>query len=306
VGIFSRARSIVVPKEEDLFGEDFLKKLEYLAIVSRKVFAGRVRAERRTKKSGSGIEFADHREYSPGDDIRYLDWQVYGRFGRLLLKLFEEEEDLPIYLILDASSSMGLGAPRKIDYAKKLVAALCYVGLANLDRVSIVAVRDRVAATMPPARGKGRIFKVFEFLRTIKPDGVTDLGDAMRMFAAQNKRRGLSVLVSDLYDPTGFEQGINFLRFNRFEPFVLQVFDPVEVRPPLQGDLLLYDCETGEAREVTVTAKVLERYAAAHAGYRKAIEEFCVSRQVPYQAAETSVPFDDLVLRVLRRGGVVG
>lgn len=305
MGLFSRAKAIVNPQDDDLFGEGFLKRLEYLSIVSRKVFAGRMRAERRTKKSGSGIEFADHREYSPGDDIRYLDWQVYGRFGRLLLKLFEEEEDLPIYLILDASSSMALGAPRKIDYAKKLVAALCYVGLANLDRVSVVAVRDRVAATMPPARGKGRIFKVFEFLRTIKPEGETGLGDAMRMFVAQNKRRGLAVLVSDLYDPAGFEQGINFLRFNRFDPFVLQVFDPVEVRPPLQGDLLLYDCETGESREVTVTPKVLERYAAAHAEYRRAIEEFCVSRQVPYQAAETTIPFDDLILRVLRRGGMV-
>jgi len=293
------------PAKRDLFDEQFLKRLEVLSIVARRVFAGRLRAERRTKKSGSGIEFADHREYAPGDDLRYLDWGVYGRFDKLLLKLFEEEEDLPIYLLLDSSRSMSMGSPRKIDYAKQIVAALCYVGLANLDRVALTAFDSRIVGRMPPTRGQSRIFRVFDFLRGIEPDGETNLADCIKIFAAQSKQRGVALLVSDLYDPAGFERGINYLRFNRFDPYVLQVFDPTEVRPKLEGDLLLHDCETGESREVTVTAKVLARYAEAHAAYRRRIEEFCAGRQVPYFAAETSIPFDDLVLSIFRRGGLL-
>jgi len=293
------------PAGGDLFSESFLKRLEVLAIVSRKVFAGRLRAERRTKKAGSGIEFADHREYAPGDDLRYLDWGVYVRFGKLLLKLYEEEEDLPIYLLIDCSRSMAMGAPPKIDFAKQIVAALCYVGLANLDRVAVTAFDSRVVARMPPTRGQNRIFRVFQFLRELRPDGGTDLADSIKVFAAQAKRRGVALLVSDLYDPKGFETGINYLRFNKFDPYVLQVFDPSEVRPKLEGDLSLFDCETGETREVTVTAKVLARYAEAHAAYRVRIEDFCVAKQVPYFAAPTSVPFDELVLSIFRRGGLL-
>ncbi len=293
------------PPPDDLFDDEFLKKLEYLYLVSRKIFAGRMRAERRTRKSGSGIEFADHRDYSSGDDFRYLDWNVYGRTEKLLLRLFEEEEDLSIYLLLDVSRSMGMGEPRKIDYARRIAAALAYVGLASLDRVSLVAFSDSIVGRLGAARGKGRIFKVFDFLRALRTGGQTDLAAAARTFVAQNKRRGLVVLVSDLYDPAGFEDGINFLRFNRYEPLVLQVFDPTEVHPPLKGDLYLVDCETGEGREVTVTPKVLARYAEAHAAYRKRIEEFCTSRQIAYFPVETSTPFDEMILRIFRKGGIL-
>jgi uncharacterized protein (DUF58 family) len=291
---------------DDLFDEEFQRRLEYLAIVARRVFAGRTRAERRSKKTGSGIEFADHREYAPGDDFRYLDWNVYGRSDRLLVRLFEEEEDLSVYVLLDASRSMEFGDPPKIDYGKKLAAALAYVALANLDRVSVLTFSNAMEARLPPTRGKNRIFKVFEFLRPVQPDGQTGIADAMKTFVAQNKRRGIAVLVSDLYDPAGFEEGINVLRYAKFEPYVIQVFDPIEVRPPLHGDVRLIDNETGEVREVTVTPKILEKYAAAHAAYRKRIEEFCTQKQVSYSAVETSVPFDDAILGILRRGGMVG
>src|SRR5512136_1349897 len=134
-----RQKKAAVTSDDDLFDDEFQRKLDYLALVSRRVFAGRLRAERRTKKSGSGVEFADHRDYQPGDDFRYLDWNVYQRFGRLLLRLYEEEEDLAIYFIVDASASMAFGDGKKLRYAKKICAALAYVGLANLDRVSIVS-----------------------------------------------------------------------------------------------------------------------------------------------------------------------
>lgn len=288
---------------DELFDDDFQRKLDYLALVSKRVFAGRMRAERRTKKSGSGVEFADHRDYQPGDDFRYLDWNVYQRFDRLLLRLYEEEEDLAIYFIVDASSSMGFGGARKLRYAKRVCAALAYVGLANLDRVSIVSTTDKVLDRMPQTRGKARIFKVFRFLRELEPEGQTDLGDAMKTFVAQNKRRGLAVLVSDLYDPKGFERGINVLRYNKFDPFVVHVVDEEEAKPKLSGDVLLYDCETGDEREVTVTAKVLERFEHAYGEYLRDIEHFCSSKQVPYIQADVNVPFDELILRVFRRGG---
>ncbi len=297
------AKKKVSSEQDDLFDDEFQRKLDYLALVSRKVFAGRMRAERRTKKSGSGIEFADYREYQPGDDIRYLDWAIYQRFDRLLLRLFEEEEDLAIYFIVDCSASMGFGGGAKMRYAKRVAAALAYVGLANLDRVSIVSTSDHILDRMPQTRGKARIFKVFRFLKELAPTGRTDLEDALKSFVAQNKRRGLAVLVSDLYDPRGFEKGINVLRYNKFDPFVVHVVDRNEGKPKLNGDVLVYDCETGDEREVTVTAKVLQRFEQAYAAYHAEIDRFCATHQVPYVTASVDVAFDELILRVFRRGG---
>src|SRR5215468_12615658 len=284
--------------DEDLFDDEFQRKLEYLAMVARRVFSGAMRAERRTKKTGSGVEFADHRDYAPGDDFRYLDWHAYQRFDRLLIRLYEEEEDLSIYFILDTSSSMGFGDGDKLRQAKRLCAALAYVGLANLDRIAIVTATDEISGRMPSTRGKARIFRIFRFLRDVKAAGHTDLGEAMKTFVAQHKRRGLAVLLTDLYDPAGFERGINVLRYNKFEPFVLHIVDPSEAKPDLRGDVRVYDCETGDEREVTVTAKVLERYAAAWEEYLDEAKRFCTSRQVSYFRADVDVPFDELILRV--------
>lgn len=292
--------------EAELFDEEFQRRLEVLAIVSRKLVAGRTRAERRSRKTGSGIEFADHRQYEPGDDFRYLDWNLYARTGRLLLRLYEEEEDLSVYILLDVSRSMSFGAPMsKLDYAKKLAAALGYIALANLDRVSFVTFSDEVGDRLPPTRGKNNIFKAFRFLRPLEAEGRTGTANALKTFVAQNKRRGVAILISDLYDPDGFEGGINTLRYHKFEPYVIQVYAPEEVRPPLHGDVRLVDNETGEVREVTITPRVLERYAKAHEAYRKRVADFCTQKHVPHHAVCTDVPFDQAILDILRRGGLV-
>jgi uncharacterized protein (DUF58 family) len=296
-------RFVSTTHDEDLFDDEFQRKLDYLAMVSRRVFSGAMKAERRTKKTGSGVEFADHREYAPGDDFRYLDWAAYQRFDRLLIRLFEEEEDLSIYFIVDTSSSMGFGDGEKLRHAKRLAAALAYVGLANLDRIAIVTATDEISGRMPSTRGKARIFRIFRFLKGVTASGHTDLGEAMKTFVAQHKRRGLAVLLTDLYDPAGFERGINVLRYAKFDPFVIHVVDPSEAKPDLRGDVRVYDCETGEEREVTVTAKVLERYAEAWEEYVDEARRFCTSRQVSYFRADVNVPFDELILRVFRRGG---
>lgn len=298
-----RAVARVDERTEALFDDEFQRRLEMLALVSRRVFAGRLKAERRTRKKGSGVEFADHRDYAPGDDIRSVDWNVYQRFGRLLVRLYEEEEDLSIYFLLDCSSSMGFGGKDKFDQARRLVAALAYVGLANLDRVTLLAVTDSVLERMPPTRGKGRIFTVFRFLRDLVAKGHTDLGDALKTFAAEHKRRGLAVLVSDLYDPAGFERGINVLRYEGFEPYVVHLRDDRDAAPPLGGDVLVYDCETGDEREVTITPAVLEKLGTAYQEYSSRIERFCKEKQVPYLAADAKTPFDQIVLRAFRQGG---
>lgn len=288
----------------ELFDERFLKTLEHLHMVSRKVFAGNIRAERRTRKVGSGIEFADHRTYSRGDDFRYIDWNLYGRLDKLLLRLFEEEEDLHIYILVDVSDSMSIGSPLpKLHYAMQVGAALTYVGLANLDRVAIVPFSDRILDRMPPARGKNRIFRVFEFLRSCDLGGQTQMAECMKAFVAQNKRRGLAVVISDFYDPDGFEQGLNTLRYNKFEPFVLQVYDQREAEPNLHGDLALVDCETGDTREVTISKSMLEAYQREHESYCKELEAYCTRYAMPFFRTHTSIPFNELVLKIFRSGG---
>ena len=291
--------------DEDLFDEEMQRRLEVLALVARRIYRGRQRAERRTRKTGAGIEFADHREYAPGDDFRYLDLNVYQRTGRLLIRLFEEEEDLSVYVIVDTSRSMEMGNPPKLQYAKRIAAALSYVALANLDRVSVLGFSDQMKTRLAPTRGKNRIFKVFEFLRPLEASGETDLKTALRTFAAQNKRRGIAILISDLYDPKSFEDGINQLRYAKFDPYVLHVVDPADARPPLHGDVRLVDHETGETREVTVTPRILARFEKAHARYQQEIEEFCGNKQVNYHSLPTNVPFDEAVLRILREGGLL-
>lgn len=303
---FGKARDAPTPPLlGDLFDEEFQRRLDVLALVSRRIYAGRTRAERRSKKTGSGVEFADHREYAAGDDFRFLDWKLYGRSERLLLKLFEEEEDLSVYVLLDTSGSMAFGTPPKIEYGKRLAAALAYVALASLDRVSVLTFSDGIAARLPPTRGKSRVFKVFDLLRAARADGRTGIEPALRTFAAQHKRRGVAIVLSDLYDPAGFERGIDVLRFARFEPFVIQLIDPAEARPPLHGDVRLVDRETGEIREVTVTPGILDRFERAHRQYLARIASWCAQKQVPHVAIETRTPWDEAVLGVLRRGGLV-
>jgi uncharacterized protein (DUF58 family) len=287
----------------ELFDDEFQRKLDSLALVSRRAFAGRMRAERRTRKIGSGIEFADHRDYQPGDDFRYLDWGIYQRFDRLLVRLFEEEEDLSIYFIVDQSASMAFGDGQKFRAAARICAALAYVGLANLDRVTIIGANAALSGRMPETRGKARIFKVFRFLQNLSTTGSTSLEQTLRTFVAQNKRRGLAVLISDLYDPAGCERGINVLRYNKFDPFVVHITDPRERELELFGDVTLYDCETGDERDVTVTPALLRQYREAYDLHLAEVERFCTGHMVPYTRADANVDFEELILRVFRKGG---
>ncbi len=190
-----------------LFDDEFLKKLEYLSILSKRLFAGQLKAERRAKRAGTGLEFADYRQYVAGDDFRHLDWKAYLRLNRLILRLFEEEEDLPIYMFVDASQSMSYGNPSKFDYARRVAAALCYIGLSNLDRVNVIAYANKVKGELQPQRGKGRIFRVFKFLEEMTTGGETNARESFKTYCTETRSRGLAVVISDFFDTSGFQSG---------------------------------------------------------------------------------------------------
>jgi len=303
--------------DASLFDADFERRLEGLALVARRVFEGRLRAERRSKKSGAGVEFADHREYAPGDDFRFVDVRLFGRTDRLFVKLFEEEEDLSVHVLVDVSRSMGVetgdATPTKLVIAKRLAAALAYIALSGLDRVSVATMADGKAKVLPAVRGKARIHRVLELLRTESHEtmggaGATDLEGAVRAFTLQTKKRGLAILVSDLYDARGFELAIDRLRHARFEVVVLQIWDPREAARLDAGggrDLVLVDSETGERREITLTPELLARLSEAQAKHRQRAAAYCRQKQVAYAEVAIDVPWDQSVLRVLARGGLV-
>lgn len=289
-----------------LFDSDFLKKLEYLSLISRRVFRGQLLAQRRTMQLGGGIEFADHREYSPGDDFRYLDWNVFARHDELLLKRFQEEEDLHVYILVDCSRSMGFGDPPKFDYARRVAAALAYIALADLDRVALVGFSSGIVADLPLTRGKGRILALMNFLEGLPlQDGATNLTRTAENFVHRSQRRGLVIVVSDLFDPNGFERGLDVLRHHRYEPHVVQVFDRRDVDPGVKGDVELVDSESGEIEKVTVTERNLRQYREIFDAFLESVRGYCTRYGVGATRTTTDVPFDELILRMMREAGAL-
>ena len=288
-----------------LFDSDFLKKLEYLSLVSRRVFRGKLLAQRRTKQLGGGIEFADHREYAPGDDLRYLDWNVYAKYGDLLLKRFQEEEDLHVYILLDASRSMDCGSPNKFDYARRIAAALAYIALADLDRVSIMAYADKPLDVLPLTRGKDRVLSILKFLENVKTGGAaTDLATVAKSLVNRAQRTGLVVIISDLYDQAGFRAGVDLLRHRRFEPHVIQIHTEEEANPTFLGDIELDEMETGQRRKLTVTERKLKQYRQLFHEFLAAIETYCKTYSLSCTRSTTDLPFDELIMRMMRASGL--
>jgi uncharacterized protein (DUF58 family) len=226
---------------------------------------------------------------------------------RLLVRLFEEDEDLSIYVLFDASASMGAGTPPKLDLAMQVGAALGYVGLANLDRVSLIPLSAQLDEGLPLARGKAHILPWLRFLSGIEAHGRTSLNEAMHDFLRRHRgrRRGLVVLISDFYDPAGYRQALDLLRYNHFETVVIQISAPDELRPALRGDVTIRDVETGEERELTVSPGLLEDYRRRHAALLRGLEGYCREHGIPCFPIVSDVPFDEVVLRVFRAGGLI-
>jgi uncharacterized protein (DUF58 family) len=289
-----------------LFDADFLTKLEYLSLISRRVFRGSLLAQKRTMQRGGGVEFSDHREYAAGDDFRYLDWNIYARHGDLLLKRFQEEEDLHVYLFLDCSRSMGYGTPPKFDLARQVTAALAYIALADLDRISVLAYSDRIHDNFPLTRGKARILSLMQFLERLTQQGAdTDLAKTATDFVHRDQRRGLAVIVSDLFDPQGFERGLDLLRHRGYEPHIVQIHDPQEADPKLLGDVELQDIESQSLRKVTITEKNLRTYQRLFAEFQQSVRKYCRTYGIGCTQTDNRVTFDELVLRMMRQAGQV-
>ncbi len=290
-----------------LFDSAFLAKLEQLYLLSKKLFRGEHRAERPSRQIGASLEFAAYRNYVLGDDLRSIDWNIYGRFDRLFVKLFEEEQDLHIYFLVDGSASMRWKLPgaelSKFDQARRIAAALSYVALANLDRVNVQWFGETLTGDLGLTRGKAQFHKVLEFLRR-EPEitGPTRLKSSMKKFVQRTRRQGLAIVLSDFFDTEGFEDALGTLKSARYDVHAIQVLDPAELDPTLSGDLRLVEPESGEMLEVTANDALLRRYRNEVNEFLLTLTNFCRKHGIAYERATTAIPFEDLVLRVLRDG----
>jgi uncharacterized protein (DUF58 family) len=285
---------------QDLLSPEFFAQLERLALISRRVFRGRVKGERKSPRKGMSVEFSDYRPYGVGDDLRYVDWNIYGRLDRLYLKLFVDEEDLCLHVLLDASASMGFGEPTKLEYGAKLGLALGFVGLVNLERVGISVVRERMAEGWSPARGRNHVLPLMEFLGKLRPGGTTSLNDGLAQYALRAREAGLAVVVSDLMDPAGYERGLKALLERRFDVHVVHLLAPDEMNPSFGGDLRLVDAETGELRDLTLDGEAMRAYRQRLHSFLEHAEQFCRAKEISYHRVVTDMPVEEFVLRQLK------
>jgi uncharacterized protein (DUF58 family) len=279
---------------------EFLKKLEHLRLVAKRLSWSSAKGEHATSRRGFSLEFSDYRRYQKGDDLRYVDWNVYRRLGRLWLKLFTAEEEMNIYLLLDVSQSMAEGAPAKIEYAKKVAAALGYIGLKNLDRVGGASVSASLFSPLALGRGRKQILALFRFLAELSCRGETDLRASAQSFSTLFSRQGLVVLLSDLLDPEGWRAGLEELARKKYQLLVIHILDPTEFEPVVSGDVALTDVESGRERRLFVDGELKRRFREEIKNYFAEIESFCHSRQMDYLRTTTTVPFEDFVLLTLR------
>lgn len=280
-------------------------QLERLELVVQRLFAGRMRGEKRSRRRGQGSEFADYRDYSQGDDLRHIDWNIYGRLDRLFLKLFHEEEDLHLSIWVDVSTSMTFGDPAKLLYAKKVAAALAYIALCNQDRVTIEAATAERFELTRPLRGRPQLFRLLEFLDSIQPGGETDLEGGLKAFARRNPAPGMKVAISDFLDKAGFTAPLRWLLRGRSQPVAVHVLSPQEVEPDLVGDLTLEDSEDGDVKDVSISAPLLRSYRRSVEALCENLKEYALARGIAYFFAQTRVPLEEVILKAMRAAGLV-
>ncbi|MBI3973609.1 MAG: DUF58 domain-containing protein [Chloroflexi bacterium] len=281
------------------FDEGFLRRLDRLQLVSQRMHGAASHGGRRSKKRGTSVEFADYREYTPGDDLRQIDWNIYGRSDRLFVKLREDEESLTVHLLIDCSKSMDWGRHHKLSYARRLAAVLGYVALASQDRVEAAAFGSRLLSHVPPLRGKGQLGRLLTFLTSLEPRGQTDLKASLAAYAAMHRRSGLVILISDLLNPGGLE-GLTALLDRGFEAVLIHLLDPTEIDPEDEGEVELRDRETGEILRISLDPSTVDAYRRRLAGWLAETEAFCAKRMVRYVTASTALPLEDLTFRQLR------
>jgi len=298
----------IFPPADDakLLDSGFMARLDQLDVLSRKILAGKMKGERRSKRRGNSVEFADYRSYTVGDDLRFIDWNVYARLDKLFLKLFLEEEDLALHVLIDTSNSTNYGTPNKLRYMQKVAAALGYVGLVNYNRVTINSMAEGLTSSTGALRGRGRVAQMLDYVSKLKPSGAGNMAEACRRFALANRSKGVCVVLSDFFDKNGFENGLRYVAGGRYDLFAVQVLSPQEIEPDLQGDLKLVDLEDADTAEVSITQPLVAKYKSNLNAYCLTLRDFVTRRGGTYLFTSTAVPFDTLVLNYLRERGLLG
>ncbi len=291
-----------------IFDESTLRKLTRLTLVATQVRAGMMKGDRRSVKRGSSIEFADYRDYTPGDDLRRLDWNVYARLDRPYMKLFEEEEDLAVHILIDSSQSMDWGADEnnKFQYALRLAGALGAIALADGDRLTVAILsRGETGLVFGPVRGSQNTLQLLRSLETQKARGTTDLNRSLRDYLLAPRRPGLSILISDLFSKNGHMSGLSQLQSRGHAVTLLHLLAPEELDPPLAGDLRLVDMESGQTQEVSLDGGMRDLYRRKLLAWRDEIQTTCRKRGIRYLGLSTAQPWDRVILHQMRYMGVV-
>ena len=289
-----------------LFDNNFLRKLEKFSILSRKLRKGAVRGEHRVIRRGMSTEFHDYKDYNRGDDLRYIDWNIYGRLDKLLIKIFSGEEDQSVHILLDTSLSMNSGKPLKMDYAKQIAGALAYIAVHSLDRVGITSFSDRMGEIYIPERRLSRLFSMFHYLESIEAGGSTAFNKALKEYSGKVKRPGTAVVISDMMDPKGFEEGLLSLIYRKFDVVLLQVLSEEELSPGLSGSVKLIDSESKIPLKLSIDKKYTREYGTELESWFGTIENFCRKKNIDYIRSGNRIPIEDFLLKFLRQGGMIG
>ncbi len=296
-----------------LFDEKTLRQLEQLTLIADRVRAGVMKGDRRSKKRGSSIEFADYRNYVQGDDLRRLDWNVYARLEKPFIKLLEEEEDLAVHLLVDASESMDWphegqdDALNKLNYALRLAGALGHIGLTAGDQVSITLLTSRGQQSWGPVRGQQNSLRLFEFIEAHRHQaaGLTDLNLSLRDYALRARRPGLLFLLSDMLSPSGYLTGLNAVQSRGNEVSLIHLLSPDEAEPPALGDVKLVDSETGQSAEITLDAQTRVQYKQRLQAWQAEIATHCHGRGVHYIPLITNQSWEKIILTTMRQQGML-
>ncbi|MCP4624153.1 MAG: DUF58 domain-containing protein [bacterium] len=289
---------------DSFIDDEFLKQLEKLKVVSRKSTRNPRRGEYRSWQSGEGFEFLDFRKYHLGDDLRYVDWSVYGRLDKLFIKLFHAEKGQTAHILLDISRSMENGTPSKDITAKKIAAALSYICLSNLDKTGLMAFNNKIVKTKPPTRGKKQYLEVLKFFQSLKPADRTNLNDSLKEYAAVCKNPGIAIIISDFFDPQGYEDGLKALAYRDFDINLIQVMDHEELYWSKTGNLLLNECETGEKKATFVDKNTLALYRKKISEFIAGIKTYCSHYGMNYFLCDTGIPFEKLLTEYLTKGAL--
>ena len=294
---------------EALISPDLMKRLEQLQLLARRRSKSTAKGERRSGARGQSVEFADYRTYVPGDDLRRIDWNLFGRLERLFLKLYEEERELPVTIYLDSSESMSFGRVSKFDFARQVAAAVGYVALCGFDRVTVEPFpladdQAGLVGELRAVRGRQSAMRFFDNLNRLKARGTADFNQALRLGAMKHRAQGVIVVLSDFLDPAGYEDGLKSLASRGSEVHAVQILAPEELEPSSYGDLRVIDSETGVEQEVTFGKYRLKAYRATVQNYCRRLQEYCRARGIRYQLAQSDTPIDDLLLKAMRTGGM--